>query len=95
LQPLHPRAVLSAAIVPRPEALQSAGSVRDTAEKQNVRILGDDVVGIGIHAAVVELYPLLPVVRSAVRVIVTAAVTGREWSMDKLEWQQHNTHPPV
>ena len=84
-----------AAHITQHEVLKRPGSVGNSAEKQNVRILGDDVVGIGIHAAVVELYPLLPVVRSAVRVIVTAAVTGRECSMDRLEWQQHNTHPPV
>ena len=75
---LHTRDVISAAIVARHEVIQGAGSVRDTAEKQNVRILGDDVSGIGMHAAVVVLHPLLPVVRSAVRVTVTAAATERE-----------------
>ena len=75
---LHTRAVISAAIVAHPEAIQGAGSVRDTAEKQNVRMLGDDGFENGMHAAVVVLHPLLPVVRSAVRVTVTGEATGIE-----------------
>jgi hypothetical protein len=73
---MNPSAVLSAAIVARPEALEGARSVRDAAKKQNIRILGDDVGGIRVHAAVVELHPLLAVVRSAVSVVVAAAISG-------------------
>jgi hypothetical protein len=70
LQLLNPRTVLSAAIVARPEAFEGAGSVRDAAKKQNISRLGNDVGGIRVYAVVVELHPLLAVVRAAVSVVV-------------------------
>ena len=75
LQLLNPRTVLSAAIVARPEALEGAGSVRDAAKKQNISRLGDDVGGIRVYAVVVELHPLLAVVRAAVSVVVACVCT--------------------
>ena len=52
------------------------GGVANAAEKQNVRVLGDDGGGIEAHALVVERKPLLAVVGSAVRMAMAFAATG-------------------
>jgi hypothetical protein len=48
---------------------------------------------IGMHAAVVELHPLLTVVRSAVRVIVAARLSGWSEMSRKTKRNIHEANP--
>ena len=74
---LKPRAAFLAARITQHEVLKRPGSVGDSAEKQYVRILGDDRVWIDtlMNAAVVELNPIIAIIGPAVRVVVAAMGT--------------------
>ena len=52
------------------------GGAVNAAEKQKVRVLGDDGGRVDTHACVVERKPLLAVVGSAVRIAMAFAATG-------------------
>ena len=52
------------------------GGAMNAAEKQKVRVLGDDRGRADTHALVVERKPLLAVVGSAVRMAMAFAATG-------------------
>jgi hypothetical protein len=78
---LKPRAAFLAARITQHEVLKRPGSVGNSAEKQNVRILGNNRVWIDalINKAVVEPDPILAIIGPAVSVVVAAlsATTGQ------------------
>ncbi len=62
----------SAAIILCFQVLQIAGATRNAAEKQNVRLFGNNGIGNRSDSPVIELKPMLAVVWSAVRGIMAA-----------------------
>ena len=71
----------------------------DAAEKQKVRVLGDDGGRVDTHAAVGERKPLLAVVGSAVRMAIAFAATGDALIFSDIEglsaMKPYSTHPPL